>query len=207
MLDETIQCVQTFNDPLLASIARSVEPRLTPQVTQESNLHPTSTKLTLSFALATLSRHQCYEVLVFFSTCVKAGIKVPDVGPNLAACKSLHIDTLGSDTWWRKAESQTVRISDILWFPEDGLNASYNYFDRWAFKHPNRADEPKGGYLVTCPELLREVCSIANALKALDVKKGDTICISARKWSQHRQGPPSLNQIHTIPLLADRAPA
>ena len=38
---------------------------------------------------------------------------------------------------------QTVRAGgfetgDIVWFPEGGLNASYNCVDRWAFKHPNK---------------------------------------------------------------------
>ena len=27
---------------------------------------------------------------------------------------------------------------DIVWFPEGGLNASYNCVDRWAFKHPDK---------------------------------------------------------------------
>jgi acetyl-CoA synthetase len=26
---------------------------------------------------------------------------------------------------------------DIVWFPEGGLNASYNCLDRWAFKKPD----------------------------------------------------------------------
>ncbi|KAG1886527.1 hypothetical protein F4604DRAFT_1900295 [Suillus subluteus] len=139
---------------------------------------------------------------------LKAGIKVPHVGPDLAAYKSSHAVTLGheSDAWWRKASSRftsfhmahdtlhwdrpfkTVRAGgfetgDIVWFPEGGLNASYNCVDRWAFKHPNKtaiiyeADEPEDGCLVTYAELLREVCSIANVLKALGVKKGDTVSV------------------------------
>jgi hypothetical protein len=40
---------------------------------------------------------------------------------------------------------QTVRAGgfetgDIVWFPEGGLNASYNCVDRWAFKHPNKVN-------------------------------------------------------------------
>lgn len=39
---------------------------------------------------------------------------------------------------------QTVRAGgfengDITWFPEGGLNASYNCVDRWAYKDPNKA--------------------------------------------------------------------
>ncbi|KAG1752761.1 hypothetical protein EDD22DRAFT_850596 [Suillus occidentalis] len=60
---------------------------------------------------------------------------------------------MGSDAWWRKAESQT-------------------------------ADEPKGGYLVTCPELFREVCSIANALKDLGVKNGGTTAKTVHQLTQ-----------------------
>jgi acetyl-CoA synthetase len=27
---------------------------------------------------------------------------------------------------------------DVVWFPEGGLNASYNCVDRWAYKTPNK---------------------------------------------------------------------
>jgi hypothetical protein len=30
------------------------------------------------------------------------------------------------------------KTGDIVWFPEGGLNASYNCVDRWAFKHPDK---------------------------------------------------------------------
>ncbi|KAF9019367.1 acetate--CoA ligase [Hymenopellis radicata] len=83
---------------------------------------------------------------------------------------------------------QTVRAGgfetgDIAWFPEGGLNASYNCVDRWAFKHPDKtaiiyeADEPGEGREVSYSELLREVCSIANVLKTYGIKKGDTVSI------------------------------
>lgn len=39
------------------------------------------------------------------------------------------------------------------------------------------ADEPGDGRLITFAELLREVCSIANVLKRLGVKKGDTVSV------------------------------
>lgn len=40
---------------------------------------------------------------------------------------------------------QTVRAGsfvngDIVWFPEGGLNASYNCVDRWAFKNPDKVN-------------------------------------------------------------------
>jgi len=128
-----------------------------------------------------------------------SGTKVPHVGPDIHAYKSHHAQTVGheSDAWWAKMARttlhwdrpfQTVRTGnfqtgDIAWFPEGALNASYNCVDRWAFKHPNKtaiiyeADEPGDGREITYSELLREVCSVANVLKKLGVKKGDTVSV------------------------------
>ena len=39
------------------------------------------------------------------------------------------------------------------------------------------ADEPGEGRNVTYGELFREVCKVANVLKGLGVKKGDTVAI------------------------------
>lgn len=39
------------------------------------------------------------------------------------------------------------------------------------------ADEPGEGRLITYAELFREVCSVANVLKRLGVKKGDTVSV------------------------------
>ena len=39
------------------------------------------------------------------------------------------------------------------------------------------ADEPGEGRLISYSELLREVCSVANVLKRLGVKKGDTVSV------------------------------
>ncbi|KZP20328.1 acetate--CoA ligase [Athelia psychrophila] len=125
--------------------------------------------------------------------------KKPHVGPHIDAYKMAHGETIGheSDKWWAKIARetlhwdrpfQTVRTGgfetgDITWFPEGGLNASYNCVDRWAFKHPDKtaiiyeADEPGEGRLVSYAELLREVCSVANVLKGLGVKKGDTVSV------------------------------
>ena len=70
-----------------------------------------------------------------------------------------------------------------MWFPEGGLNASYNCVDRWAFKNPDKtaiiyeADEPGEGYTVSYGELFREVCRIANVLKEFGIRKGDTVSI------------------------------
>ncbi|KAJ7761786.1 hypothetical protein B0H16DRAFT_1719430 [Mycena metata] len=128
------------------------------------------------------------------------GTHKPHVGPDVAAYQKAHAETIGesSDEWWAtKAREmlhwdrpfQTVRsggfeTGDIAWFPEGGLNASYNCVDRWAFTHPDRvaiiyeADEPGTGCSITYSELLREVCSLANVLQStFGVKKGDTVSI------------------------------
>jgi len=72
---------------------------------------------------------------------------------------------------------------DTAWFPEGGLNASYNCVDRWAYKHPNKtaiiweADEPNTHVELTYDQLLQEVCRVANVLKSKGVKKGDAVAI------------------------------
>ncbi|KAJ7697226.1 hypothetical protein B0H17DRAFT_1158497 [Mycena rosella] len=123
----------------------------------------------------------------------------PHVGPDLAAYRGAHAETVGenSDEWWAEESREllywdrpfkTVRsvgfaTGDIAWFPKGGLNVSYNCVDRWAFTHPDRvaiiykADEPGTGCSITYAELLREVCSLANVLKSFGVRRGDTVSI------------------------------
>ncbi|KAF9815222.1 hypothetical protein IEO21_04739 [Rhodonia placenta] len=130
---------------------------------------------------------------------LKNGLKQPHIGPDIHAYRAFHEQTLGheSDKWWAKMARETIswdrpfhtvraggfETGDIVWFPEGGLNASYNCVDRWAFKHPDKtaiiyeADEPGEGYEVSYAQLLREVCGIANVLKSLGVKKGDTVSV------------------------------
>lgn len=45
---------------------------------------------------------------------------------------------------------------DIVWFPEGGLNASYNCVDRWAFNHPNKV------YKKSALSLLLELNSLSD---------------------------------------------
>ncbi|KAJ7663613.1 hypothetical protein B0H17DRAFT_1162843 [Mycena rosella] len=113
-----------------------------------------------------------------------SGTRTPHVGPDLAAYRAAHAETVGenSDGWWAEKAREllhwdrpfkTVRsggfaTGDIAWFPEGGLNASYNCVDRWAFTHPDRHHYA---------ELLREVCSLANVLKSFGVRRGDTVSI------------------------------
>eukprot|EP01041_Mallomonas_annulata_P004796 gene4796-9562_t len=72
---------------------------------------------------------------------------------------------------------------DINWFSGGKLNACYNCVD----KHlPNKADqiaiiweadEPGQGKSITYAELSRQICRIANIMKAKGVKKGDVVTI------------------------------
>ncbi|KAG8768771.1 acetyl-CoA synthetase [Serendipita sp. 405] len=123
----------------------------------------------------------------------------PHIGPGIEDYRKAHGVTVGkdSDAFWRKAANEmlywsrpfdTVRSGsfkngDVVWFPEGGLNASYNCVDRWAHKNPDapaiiwEADEPNEGLVISYGELLREVCRIANVLKAFGVRKGDTVSI------------------------------
>lgn len=127
------------------------------------------------------------------------GPKTPHIGPHFDAYKHIHSQTVGheSDKWWAKVAREmlvwdrpfhTVRsggfeTGDIVWFPEGGLNASYNCVDRWAFKHPDKtaiiyeADEPGEGREITYAELLRETSAVANVLKSFGIKKGDTVSV------------------------------
>ncbi|VEU21192.1 DEKNAAC102074, partial [Brettanomyces naardenensis] len=69
------------------------------------------------------------------------------------------------------------------WFVDGQLNACYNCVDRWAIKDPKKpaivyeADEPDEGRIVTYGELLKDVCKLAQVLKDLGVKKGDTVAV------------------------------
>ena len=51
--------------------------------------------------------------------------------------------------YWHRPYSTVMAGSfeagDVQWFPEGGLNVSYNCVDRWAYKHPNKV----------CPILVR----------------------------------------------------
>lgn len=98
-------------------------------------------------------------------------------------------------------QAGSFEAGDVQWFPEGGLNVSYNCVDRWAYKHPNKvslpgptavsegerlmkaistqtaiiweADEPGQHVELTYEQLFQEVCKTANILKSYGVKKGD----------------------------------
>ena len=47
-------------------------------------------------------------------------------------------ETLHWDRPFETVRAGSFETGDIVWFPEGGLNVSYNCIDRWAFKHPNK---------------------------------------------------------------------
>ena len=71
----------------------------------------------------------------------------------------------------------------IRWFADGTLNASYNCIDRHLAKHGDRTaiiwegDDPRQHKHITYRALHREVCKLANVLKAKGVKRGDRVTI------------------------------
>ena len=47
-------------------------------------------------------------------------------------------ETLHWDRPFHTVRAGGFETGDIVWFPEGGLNASFNCVDRWAFKHPDK---------------------------------------------------------------------
>ena len=90
---------------------------------------------------------------------------------------------------WIKPYSQIKDVSysendlHIKWFYDGTLNVSSNCLDRHLEKRGNQTaiiwegDDPKEDKRISFKELHSEVCKFANALKELDVKKGDRITI------------------------------
>ncbi len=72
---------------------------------------------------------------------------------------------------------------DIAWFLNGKLNVSYNCIDRHlASKGEQTAiiwegDEPGDVRHVTYNELYKETCRVANLMKSVGIRKGDTVCI------------------------------
>lgn len=121
------------------------------------------------------------------------------IGPDVKTYMEEWRKTVGpdSDAWWAKMardnlywhrDFQTVRSGgfehgDIQWFPEGGINVSYNCLDRHAYKNPDKtaiiyeADEPEHSRDISYAELFRETCKVANVLRKWGVKKGDTVSI------------------------------
>jgi acetyl-CoA synthetase len=72
---------------------------------------------------------------------------------------------------------------DVAWFLNGKLNACVNCVDRHIPSRGDKtaiiweSDEPGETKNITYKELLREVCRVANALKAMGVRKGDAVTI------------------------------
>jgi acetyl-CoA synthetase len=73
--------------------------------------------------------------------------------------------------------------TEIKWFYDGTLNASYNCIDRHLAKKANQTaiifegDDPSVSKKITYQELSDEVCKLANGLKKIGVKKGDRVTL------------------------------
>ena len=57
-------------------------------------------------------------------------------------------ETLYWDRPFKTVRSGSFETGDIVWFPEGGLNASYNCVDRWAYTQPDKVrTERRFGFL------------------------------------------------------------
>ncbi len=115
-----------------------------------------------------------------------------------AAYQRMYAQSLADPTaFWREQAKRidwikpftTVKDSSftgdvhIRWFADGALNASANCIDRHLPKRANQTailwegDDPKEHRHITYAELHREVCKLANVLKAHGVKRGDRVTI------------------------------
>nr|AOE43281.1 acetyl-CoA synthetase/acetyl-CoA ligase [Coremiostelium polycephalum] len=79
--------------------------------------------------------------------------------------------------------SGTLLHGDVAWFLNGKLNVSYNCIDRHLEDKADKVaiiyegDDPKNIARITYYELYQQVCRLANLLKSIGVKKGDTVAI------------------------------
>jgi len=77
----------------------------------------------------------------------------------------------------------SFQSGDIAWFLNGKLNASYCCLDQHLPARANQVailwegDEPGDCRSITYMELFQEVCRIANAMKALGIKRGDVVTV------------------------------
>ena len=63
-------------------------------------------------------------------------------------------ETLHWDRPFKTVRSGSFENGDVVWFPEGGLNASYNCVDRWAHTQPDKVRiESPFDYLVHRPSI------------------------------------------------------
>ncbi|CAG8634036.1 13045_t:CDS:2 [Ambispora leptoticha] len=138
----------------------------------EVMLHPVPERLTPSTPTPYVNSMEQYQKLY------KESITHPTLFWGKLAKDMLH---------WHKPFETVVSggflEGDVTWFAEGELNATYNCVDRHAKENPDKiaiiyeADEPDQSRYISYGVLLRDVCRLANTLKSLGLKKGDTVAI------------------------------
>ena len=89
---------------------------------------------------------------------------------------------------WYKAPTKIKDVAftgkvHIRWYYDGVLNASYNCLDRHLAKRGDQTaiiwegDNPREDARITYKDLHARVCRLANAMKALGVKKGDRVTV------------------------------
>ena len=87
-------------------------------------------------------------------------------------------------TEYTKVNESNFSQGHIEWFSDGILNASYNCIDRHILQgNGNRtaliwqSNDPSVSKKISYQELLDQVCAFSNALKEINIQKGDRICI------------------------------
>ncbi|WP_462401831.1 acetate--CoA ligase [Pseudomonas sp. Marseille-QA0332] len=84
---------------------------------------------------------------------------------------------------WSSVRQGRFADGDVRWFDGGQLNVSVNCIDRHLARRGDRmallweGDDPGDSQAISYRELHRQVCRLANALKARGVGKGDRVCI------------------------------
>ncbi len=87
---------------------------------------------------------------------------------------------------WSSVQQCDLNTGKARWFDGAQLNVSYNCIDRHLAQRSEQTallwegDDPKDAKTITYRELYRQVCRLANALKARGVKKGDRYASTCR---------------------------
>ncbi|HAB02711.1 MAG TPA: acetate--CoA ligase [Pseudomonas sp.] len=86
-------------------------------------------------------------------------------------------------TPWSTVQRSDLSTGEARWFDGGQLNVSYNCIDRHLAQRGEQTallwegDDPEDSSAISYRELHRQVCRLANALKARGVRKGDRVCI------------------------------
>ena len=107
-----------------------------------------------------------------------ASITQPDMFWNVQAK-----NTLDWFSEWNEVRNYDFRLGQARWFSGATLNVTHNCIDRHLQSRGDQTaiiwegDEPDQDRHISYAELHREVCKLANGLKARGVGKGDRVCI------------------------------